>query len=99
MLNAIADCPQNIGENISPSFWIASLLSNLLVIGLLFAIFRWIYQVLSVQYGLNPLSIFFWVFGVSSLITLALYVYYVYLVDAGSSRKGTQCLFFSSYIL
>mmetsp|Transcript_15101 Transcript_15101/g.16381 ORF Transcript_15101/g.16381 Transcript_15101/m.16381 type:complete len:410 (-) Transcript_15101:112-1341(-) len=87
MLQAISDCPTDIGENISSGFWIASLLSNIFVVGFQFMLLKFIYQYFSVKYQLTGWSFTLWGIGLSFFVTFALYVYYVYLVDLGSSRK------------
>lgn len=88
MLKAIGNPPTDIGETISTGFWIASLLSNIFVVVLNLSLLRFIYQFFSIKYQMTGWSIFLWGTGLSFFVTFALYVYYVYLVDLGSSRKG-----------
>lgn len=86
-LNAIKECPENVGEDISTGFWFASLFSNIFAIALQLYLLRLFYFVTVIKYQFPYLTISLWSIGVTMFITLALYVYYVYLVDLGGSKK------------
>jgi hypothetical protein len=90
MLEAIADCPSDIGEAISSTFWFASLLSNVFVVCLQIWILKYLYQLLSVTFGMSSSAIAFWGVIWSVAITVILYIYYVYLVDFGTSKRSDK---------
>lgn len=85
MLESLRQCPPTMAHEISPSFYAASLLSNVAVTLLSVLLCRAAYEALAVrlQYSLLQITL-----GGSSLvlgITAALYVYYVYVVDSGTA--------------
>jgi hypothetical protein len=90
-LVAIADCPNDIGENISTRFWILSSLSNVFMVMLNIFLLKFIfYDLLAMKYQLSVTTIILWFLGLSVLITFLLYVYYVYLVNLGGGGGGAS---------
>lgn len=85
MLESLRQCPPTMAQEISPAFYAASLLSNVAVILLSLLLCGAAYETLAVrlQYSLSQIAL--GGSGVVVGITAALYIYYVYIVDSGTT--------------
>lgn len=90
MLESLKECPSSIGRDLSRGKWVRSILGNLAVTALTLVLCWLGHALLVVRMRLSPLSILLtWAGGVLA-ITAWLYVYYVYIVDAGASSAPSS---------
>lgn len=90
MLAASKDCPASIMQPLSWYHRFCSLLSSLA----LFAADVWIYRssrhLLIDEMHYSAGSVLLWLAITSAVITIGLYVYYVYVIDLVSARRGGE---------
>ncbi len=90
MLLALADSPSYVGQDVSTGFWLASLLTNVAIVGFSAACVVFGRSLLVDKLHMSGLQIFGWSSSVILSITVGLYVYYVYLADLGSSKSDKR---------
>jgi len=79
-LETVKSCPDSLGQDISVGFWITSILANIFTIVTSFFILQTGYLYLAKTWQLTAGVIAIGSIVATALITLFLYVYYVYFI-------------------
>lgn len=89
-LDAIDDCPLEVGRDISPFFKISSLVANVLVTALNVHVVKLIKVLLIDTLKLSVTQAWILAAALSALITFVLYFYFVYAIYWGSGSKTSK---------